>query len=412
MIPLPVELRMAVLFLVGTMAGSLINLAVYRLTWNPRPFSPWSAAPAAASPRRWTDCIPVVGWLGLRREAALHGSGFWIRPMVVELLAGVGFAALYWWEIGNLGLFARPAPPVPPTLLHIQYACHVLLASLMLAASLIDADEKIIPDAITVPGTWLGLLIAAVYPWSLLPNQILPVNGGLPLGFLHVAAPQAWPAAMNGWPLAGSLALGLGCWWLWCAALSRRTWYARHGWQRAFRLAVARLARDASTIPLVLMGLVGSCGVAAVWYWRGDHWVGLLSALVGMLTGGLMIWLVRIVGTAVLKREAMGFGDVTLMAMIGSFLGWQTCLVVFFLAPFAGLVIGLITLLLRRGHEIPYGPFLCLAAAFVVVKWAPVWDWASEIFALGWVLPIVLLVCLVLMALLLGAWRLILGLIG
>ena len=38
---------------------------------------------------------------------------------------------------------------------------HLVLISLMLVASLIDADEKIIPDAITVPGTLLGLLLAA-----------------------------------------------------------------------------------------------------------------------------------------------------------------------------------------------------------------------------------------------------------
>ena len=36
----------------------------------------------------------------------------------------------------------------------------------------------------------------------------------------------------------------------------------------------------------------------------------------------------------------MGFGDVTLLAMIGAFVGWQGVIVVFFLAPFAGAVIG------------------------------------------------------------------------
>jgi len=53
-----------------------------------------------------------------------------------------------------------------------------------------------------------------------------------------------------------------------------------------------------------------------------------------------MIWSVRIIGGWSLGREAMGFGDVTLLAMIGTFLGWQACLLVFFLAPFAGIVIG------------------------------------------------------------------------
>ena len=59
----------------------------------------------------------------------------------------------------------------------------------------------------------------------------------------------------------------------------------------------------------------------------------------------------------------MGFGDVTLMMMVGAFLGWQAGVVIFFLAPFAGLVVGVLQLVLRRDDEIPYGPFLCLAHA-------------------------------------------------
>ena len=39
----------------------------------------------------------------------------------------------------------------------------------------------------------------------------------------------------------------------------------------------------------------------------------------------------RLIGTFALRREAMGFGDVTLMMMIGTFLGWQACLILFFL---------------------------------------------------------------------------------
>lgn len=411
MVNLSMELRVLLLGLAGLAAGALINLAVYRLAWNPRPISPWSLAPAGASPRRWTDRIPVLGWWGLRRESALHGSGFWIRPMLVELLVGVGFAALYWWEVARLGLYVPPAPAIPTFVLHAQYASHLLLMSMMLAASLIDADEKIIPDSISVPGTWLGLLLAAVVPMSLLPNEVLPPNGGLFLPFLHLAAPDAYPPELDGFPQLGSLALGLGCWWLWCVSLARRTWYTRHGWGRALRLSCARLRRDPSTIPLVIMGLIGSGVIVAVWYFNDGHWRGLLTALAGMMAGGLMIWLVRILGTAVLGREAMGFGDVTLMAMIGSFLGWQTCVIVFFLAPFAGLVVGLFSLVSRGEHEIPYGPFLCLAAAAVIIKWASIWAWAAGIFALGWILPAVLVVCLLLMPLLLGAWRLTLALI-
>lgn len=169
-------------------------------------------------------------------------------------------------------------------------------------------------------------------------------------------------------------------------------------------LCCARLRRDWGTYRIAALGVLGSLGIALVWGFGIERWAGLLTSLVGMAAGGGIIWSVRIVGTAVLRREAMGFGDVTLMAMIGSFLGWQPCLVIFFLAPFAGLAIGLFSLVLHRQSEIPYGPFLCLAAAFVVVRWADLWQWAEAPFSLGLLVPAMMLVGLVLMAGLLGLW--------
>ena len=63
----------------------------------------------------------------------------------------------------------------------------------------------------------------------------------------------------------------------------------------------------------------------------------------------------------------MGLGDVTLMAMVGAWLGWQACVLTCFLAVFIGLTHGLLQLALRRENELPFGPSLCLAAAIVVV---------------------------------------------
>ncbi len=405
---IPFPFRLVGLFVFGACLGSLVNLAVYQLAWHPRSISPWSPPHRKAPRRRPDDRVPILGWLGLRRETPIHGRGFWIRPMVVELLSGVGLAVLYWWEIDQLGLFPpnmpRPAPVSFQPVLHVQYLCHVVLIALMLVASLIDADEKIIPDTITVPGTLFGLLAAAVYPWSLLPAQFAQDAQGLRVSFLQITSPSSnWPTWLG--TLAG-LAVGLGCWWLWCVALMHRTWYSRHGLCRAFQLMAVRLQRDPSTRPIMVMGLIGSVVVTAVWLWGSAHWVGLLTALVGLTASGGLIWSVRIIGKAVLGREAMGFGDVTLMAMIGTFLGWQACLIVFFLAPFAGLVIGLLNLLLRHDKEIPYGPFLCMASLVVIVRWASIWwDWGAHVFDLGAIVPLFVVFCLALMTLLLGLMR-------
>ena len=138
-----------------------------------------------------------------------------------------------------------------------------------------------------------------------------------------------------------------------------------------------------------------------------------MSALVGLGIGGGLIWFVRFFGRLALRREAMGFGDVTLMAMLGSFLGWQPALLIFFLAPFAGLVVGVVKFIVRRDNEIPYGPFLCLGAAFVIVCWPrPAGSGYVTPFGFGWLVPAVMvvgLVILVLLLLLLGFVKRLLG---
>ena len=167
------------------------------------------------------------------------------------------------------------------------------------------------------------------------------------------------------------------------------------------RADAANLARP----PLAWIALVGAAAIVAVWYRGGAAWVGLLTALVGMFGGGAMIWAVRIVGSAAMRREAMGFGDVTLMMMVGAFLGWQASVIIFFIAPFAGLIVGLLQLILRRDDVIPYGPFLCLGALMVMVRWADIWINVQPVFQLGWLVPAVLGVGIALLGAMLVIWR-------
>jgi len=405
---LPWELRLAVLAIVGTLVGAAVNLGVYRLAWHQRSISPWGPADPAAPPRRWSDRTPVLGWLGLRREAAIHGSGFWVRPMAVELLVGAGLPTFYWWEVveGRLLPGALVALGVSPIALHLQFASHAVLLALLLLASLIDVDEKTIPDAVTLPGAILGLIAATLYPWSLLPIAFQWAGQGPVLEPLMLTSPLDRPVWLDGFPQPWSLVLGLACWWAWCVALMPRTWYTRHGLRRAVQLSLARTAREPATRWLAVLGCVGSAAIVGVWGVAGAHWLGLLTGLVGLAAGGGIVWIVRNAATAVLAREAMGFGDVTLMAMIGTFLGWQSCVLIFFLAPLAGLVVGVLVLLLRRETEIPYGPFLCLATLGLLVYWPGLWQWARPIFALGTYLVPVMGGCVLVLAAMLAVIQL------
>jgi len=101
----------------------------------------------------------------------------------------------------------------------------------------------------------------------------------------------------------------------------------------------------------------------------------MIGSLIGIIVGGGIIYLTGkifdLVYFRMLKRppiqgetESMGGGDVKLLAMIGAFLGWQKAIFVFFLAPFFGAFIGVINLLVKKDHTIPYGPFLSFSAVF------------------------------------------------
>lgn len=433
LLDIPLEARLLALVALGILVGNLINLAIYAWPYTPRRESPWLRAHPRDACDSWLDRLPLVGWCRLRRKSGQLGSGFWVRPIVVELLTGLLFAWLYDWEIDQLALILPfllgPNGQLLPLklvdsiwlALHIGYAGHLFLFSMLLIGTFIDFDEQTIPDAVTTTTTLAGLLFAACFPSSLLPD-VIRVNAARVqwIEIVTLAFPSVdlanWPAVLGGAPEWRSLAIALGCFWIWCAALLPWIWLPRRGLSKAVRMLIAAACRSSNFLIMAVIFVAGTAGIASVWLLSGTqqiselHWIGLLTSLVGMAGGAGMIWGVRIMGSLALKREAMGFGDVTLMAAIGSFLGWQACVIIFFLAPCLGLGYGVVRLILGLGRELPYGPFLCLAALVVVIAWRPLWDseMLAVMFAAPWLVPAAMAVCLVLVGVLLFLLRMIL----
>lgn len=85
-----------------------------------------------------------------------------------------------------------------------------------------------------------------------------------------------------------------------------------------------------------------------------------LNSFLGILAGGGSIYLIGIIGEFIFKKEAMGGGDVKLLAMAGAFIGWKLVLLTFFLSPLFGIVAGIISKIKYKTDIIPYGPYLCL----------------------------------------------------
>jgi hypothetical protein len=206
-------------------------------------------------------------------------------------------------------------------------------------------------------------------------------------------APNEWPASFDGAPNWISLVVGLACLKVWAIAISPRRWRGSRGVVFGLKVLLTRMVREWLRMPLLLIALAATAWIVGTWWHGGAAWVGLLSSLIGTVGGGAMVWAVRLAGSSALRREALGFGDVTLMMMVGAFLGWQAGVVIFFLSPFAAMAIGLLQLILRRDDEIFFGPFLCLAAVALMVRWATFWNIYSPlqaVFDIPWLVAAVL----------------------
>lgn len=169
----------ALAVLLGLVVGSFLNVVIHRLPlmlerqWQAEhetasentPFNlavPASHCPHCIQPLRWFDNIPLLSYLALQgRCRHCHAHIAWQYPMV-ELAT----AALFVWSLNRHGLSANAA-------------AWVGLGACLLVLAVIDARTTLLPDALTQPLTWAGLLAAAL-GWTevTLPNALWGAVGG------------------------------------------------------------------------------------------------------------------------------------------------------------------------------------------------------------------------------------------
>ncbi len=339
----PMWIVLVFLFAYGAVLGSFLNVCIYRLPqkdelwpslvglWSPPSYCP------KCGRKIWRrDNIPILSWFLLRGRCRFCRRKISFRYPAIELFNALLFVLVYWLEVPG-GFYAHmnqsctysllgPTAVAgswnfsPVAILNWRYAYHMVLFEALIVATFIDFDLRIIPDGVTVPGMLFGLLGG----WILGSVWLVPVWFQSPelLESLRPLLPK---------------------------------------WLQAFTYGPA--------VP--------------VWIKHHPHWHGLAVSLAGLIVGGGLVWTVRLIGELVLKQEAMGFGDVTLMAMIGSFLGWQPTVIVFFLAPLCALLVVAVSLPFSRDREIPYGPYLSLAALVTVLSFKWLWPRVQNFFALG-----------------------------
>jgi len=119
---------------------------------------------------------------------------------------------------------------------------------------------------------------------------------------------------------------------------------------------------DIITLPGIPMGLVASFALPTISF---------KASALGLLIGGGSLWFVAWLYNLIARRDGMGGGDIKLLAMIGTIIGWKGVIFTIFASSVMGSCIG-ITMMLIKGknmkYAIPFGPFLSIGAiAYVFV---------------------------------------------
>ncbi len=232
------SLAQIILFIVGLLVGSFLNVCIYRLPRSLSIVSPPSACPLCNAPVRPWDNIPLASYLLLGGKCRNCRGPISLRYPFVEFLNGL----LYWAVVAFFG-----------TGWHLPLVC--MLVSALVVITFIDLDFQIIPDSITLPGVLIGLLSASF----LFPDPFT--------------------------------------------------------------------VREAS-------GAI----------------VGFKNSLAGLLFGGGLFYMIAEIGRRMTKTDAMGGGDIKMMAMVGAFMGWKAVLLTTFVGSVTGSMVG-VFLMVAKGNR-------------------------------------------------------------
>ncbi len=145
------------IFAMGLAFGSFLNVCIYRLPRDLSVVHPGSTCPTCEKPIHFYDNVPILSWLILRGRCRNCQAPITPRYLVVELLTGAIFLACYW----HFGL----------TLALLKYCT---FGFLLLGLIFTDAETKLLPDKMTLPGLALGLGFSLVVPINDLVSQLLP----------------------------------------------------------------------------------------------------------------------------------------------------------------------------------------------------------------------------------------------
>ncbi len=359
----------AIAFVMGACIGSFLNVVIYRLPNDLKVNEPKrSFCPSCKTQIPFYLNIPLVSWVMLKGKCKWCGKGIAFRYFLVELLTAICFLAIWKHSFPTLGIFG-------------VIALWVFLA-LLISATFIDFDHFIIPDSITLGGLVAGLIFSFFIP-ELHKHEVM------------------WRGLAQ-----SALGAGVGYMMLWMIVLMGKMMFGKisHVFEEPTQFEISQPGGEEETIVIQL----GEhryewhevffrtwdrleMDVQEVYFDDKKQDMKDSFRVVGdgfeldgekIELGGIL----KVSGKctkAVVPREAMGFGDVKFIAMIGAFLGWQAVIFTVFAASIIGAVIGLLQKFSGRedwSRPLPFGPYLALGAIIWLFTGPLVWFWYMGLF--------------------------------
>lgn len=151
------------IFVLGLCLGSFLNVCIYRLPLDLSVVTPGSACPKCKNGIAFYDNVPVLSWLILGGRCRNCKTKISSRYLFIELLTAVLFLACYWHSGLTLATFK-----------------FCIFGFLVLGLIFTDAETKLLPDKLTLPGLALGLLFSLLVPVNDLASQFMPGLVSLP----------------------------------------------------------------------------------------------------------------------------------------------------------------------------------------------------------------------------------------
>jgi leader peptidase (prepilin peptidase)/N-methyltransferase len=128
-------------FIVGTFLGSFLNVCIYRVPNEISIVRPRSHCISCKTPLRFYDNIPVISFLLLRGRCKNCGAKISPRYLIVEVLSGI-ICVLLVWEFG----------------ITLRTFFYLIFLFCLIVVTFIDIEHMIIPNVITIPGIFMGIV--------------------------------------------------------------------------------------------------------------------------------------------------------------------------------------------------------------------------------------------------------------